>query len=64
MAGCAQATITDAAFRNLRGIHTLDMSGCNQPRITDAAFANLQGINSLNMSGATSERSRMQLLRI
>jgi len=28
MSGCNQLTITDAAFVNLKGIHTLDMLGC------------------------------------
>jgi hypothetical protein len=41
--------ITDAAFANLAGIHTLDMSFCNQGTITDAAFAHLAGIHTLKM---------------
>ena len=43
--------VTDAAFVQLRGIHTLDMSGCNQATITDAAFVHLRGIHSLYMGG-------------
>ena len=49
MSWCNQATITDAAFVHLKGIHTLDMSACPQATITDAAFAHLKGIHSLNL---------------
>ena len=46
--------ITDAAFENLRGIHTLDMNFCDQ-KITDAAFENLRGIHTLDMCGCSQE---------
>jgi hypothetical protein len=49
MTFCDQATITDAAFAHLAGIHTLDMSWCRQATITDVAFAHLAGIHTLNM---------------
>ena len=51
MIGCTQATITDAAFAHLRGIHTLDMWGCSQATITDACRARLRaaGIPVLRM---------------
>jgi hypothetical protein len=45
MSNCNQATITDAAFAHLRGIHVLYMHGCDQATITDAAFAHLR-VNS------------------
>ena len=41
MSGCNQPTITDAAFENLIGIRTLNMSLCSQTTITDEGFANL-----------------------
>jgi hypothetical protein len=41
--------ITDAAFVNLKGIHTLDINYCRQ--ITDAAFVNLKGIKTLSICG-------------
>ena len=44
-----QATITDAAFVHLRGIHTLFMGGCNQASIAGAAFAHLRGLRELDM---------------
>ena len=44
---CNCCEITDAAFVQLRGIHTLDMSCCYQKSITDAAFAHLRGIHKL-----------------
>ena len=50
MGGCNQATITDAAFVHLRGIHTLGMAGCSQVTITDAAFTHLRGIYTLYMA--------------
>ena len=51
MSYCYQSTITDKAFKNLRGIHTLDMSWCYQSTISDKAFKNLRGISVLNMTG-------------
>lgn len=42
MAYCNQ--ITDAAFLNLRGIHSLNVQFCNQATITAAAFVHLRGI--------------------
>jgi len=39
--------ITDAAFVDLKGIHTLNMQSCYE--ITDAAFVHLKGIHTLNM---------------
>ena len=42
--------VTDAAFVNLRGIHTLIMIGCNQATITDAALVNLREIPTLDTS--------------
>ena len=51
MSGCRQATITDAAFENLKGIRELNMSLCKQATITDAAFEHLKGINVLYMYG-------------
>ena len=51
MSCCDQATITDAAFVHLAGIHTLIMSCCNNTTsITDAAFAHLRGIHTLDVS--------------
>ena len=50
LSGCWQASITDAAFVHLTGIHTLFMDECNQAGITDAAFVHLKGIHKLNMS--------------
>ena len=47
MNDCIQETITDAAFVQLRGIHTLSMYGCNQATITGAAIAHLVGIVTL-----------------
>ena len=47
MSVCFQ--FTDAAFINLRGIHTLYMRYCSRPAITDAAFAHLRGIHTLVM---------------
>jgi len=41
--------ITDKAFKNLKGIHTLDMSNCDQDTITDKAFEHLKGIHTLNV---------------
>jgi hypothetical protein len=49
MSACHQNSITDAAFKHLRGIHTLNMFYCNQVGITDAAFEHLRGINTLDM---------------
>jgi len=43
--------ITDAAFKYLEGIHTLNMMNCWQ--ITDDAFRCLIGIHTLNMSSCT-----------
>src|SRR3989338_8308158 len=42
--------IGDEDFKNLKGIHTLDMSYCNHNQITDKAFENLKGIHTLYMS--------------
>jgi hypothetical protein len=49
MRSCSQAGITDAAFANLAGIHTLSMSSCSQAGITAAAFAHLAGMHTLNV---------------
>ena len=38
---CSQATITDAAFAHLQGIHTLNMSYRNKGAVADAVFAHL-----------------------
>jgi hypothetical protein len=46
----SQKNITDRAFKNLEGIHSLDMSWCNQKKITDRAFKNLRGIHTLIMN--------------
>jgi len=56
MSFCDQSTITDAAFANLRGIHTLDMGYCIQYTITDAAFKHLLGIHTLNVSGCRADQ--------
>jgi hypothetical protein len=40
--------ITDADFKYLKGIHTLDIEGCDQ--ITDAAFQYMNGIHTLNIA--------------
>ena len=45
---CNQATITDAAFVHLRGIHALNMILCRQANITDTAFVQLHGIRVFN----------------
>ena len=50
-----QRNITDKAFENLRGIHTLNMSWCDQQTITDKAFEHLQGIHTLNMAWCNQE---------
>ena len=50
MKRCNQNTITDKAFINLRGIHTLNIFECNQKTITDKAFIHLKGIHTLNMN--------------
>ena len=42
MSACSQPTITDKAFENLCGIHTLILQGCNQSTITEKAFENLR----------------------
>ena len=47
---CNCCEITDAAFVQLRGIHTLDMSCCYQKSITDSAFMHLRGIHTLILS--------------
>jgi hypothetical protein len=52
---CKCYCITDAAFTNQRGIHTLNMESCDQSTITDAAFTNLRGIHTLNMEGCDQE---------
>jgi hypothetical protein len=39
---CNQETITDAAFENLREIHTLNMTGCTQKTITSSVFDMLE----------------------
>ena len=59
---CEEVTslITDAAFENLRGIHTLDMSYCYQRTITDAAIAQLHGIHTII---TTRDSFRRQLTR-
>jgi hypothetical protein len=43
MSHCKQATITDAAFVHLRGIHMLTLHGCIQQAITPAVFTHLRG---------------------
>jgi hypothetical protein len=50
MSSCRQATITNAAFANLCGVHTLDIHGAGET-ITAAAFALLHGIHALTMIG-------------
>ena len=52
MSWCSEASISDAAFVHLAGIHTLDMSWCShgQVSISDAALVHLAGIRSLDMS--------------
>jgi hypothetical protein len=52
---CSQATITDAAFEHLKGIHSLVMVGCNQATITGAGLEHLRGISRLGMYGCTDE---------
>ena len=51
LSGCDQATITDAAFAHLAGIHTPYMIGCSQATITAVCRARLQqaGIAALTM---------------
>ena len=46
---CDQRTITDQAFRHLKGIYRLDMSNYNIEMITHKAFTYLKGIHSLNI---------------
>lgn len=48
ISGCIK--LTDRAFVNLKGIHTLVMQSCNQKAITDRAFTNLTGIHTLDMT--------------
>jgi hypothetical protein len=48
ISNCPQ--LTDIAFSQLTGIHTLDISECMQNTITDAAFVHLRGIHTLKMS--------------
>ena len=52
---CDQATITDAAFEHLKGIHSLVMMGCNQATITGAGLEHLKGISRLGMYDCTDE---------
>ena len=47
MTGCDQATITDAAFAHLKGIHTLNIRDCNGSLITHAANDYLFGTTNL-----------------
>ena len=49
--------LTDNAFVNFKGIHSLDMEGCNQKGITDKAFNNFKGIHSLNMEGCNQKNN-------
>ena len=42
MTRCSQKTITDKAFENLQGIHTLNMESCDQKTITDKGLESLK----------------------
>ena len=55
MSGCDQATITDAAFEHLKGIHSLVMENCTQATITGAGLEHLIGISRLGMVVCTEE---------
>src|SRR3989338_1611563 len=48
MSFCHQETITDKAFKHLKGIHTLNISNINS--IIDKTFEQLEGISSLDIS--------------
>jgi hypothetical protein len=52
---CNQATITDAAFEHLKGIHSLVMQWCNQASITGTGLEHLKGISRLGMHGSSDE---------
>ena len=52
---CYQATITDAAFEHLKGIHSLVMMHCTQATITGEGLEHLKGISRLGMHECTDE---------
>jgi hypothetical protein len=52
---CSQATITDAAFEHLKGIHSLVMENCTQATISGTGLEHLKGISRLGMYGCTDE---------
>ena len=53
MMQCTQPTITDAAFKHLRGIHTLVMEYCSQATITGATLCFLKGASLIGMSNCS-----------
>jgi hypothetical protein len=56
MNNCGECKVTDAAFVNLCGIHTLEMNGC--PQFTNAALLHVNNVHTLSINECTGFRGR------